>query len=304
MVFQVYLADYATTFFTYDATTCYITLGETDPRYNMPEPGAHCHMVPVSLTTMYSIWSELKCYRHNAFPANYCREFGDLSLQVTTSTDDEDTQPAVRRALYFDDFDGHDKHDEQLLLHLLEGLTVSDRVQRVAEVSSKRMHTLLGTVPLLRNLELCMKLCPRIQNNEGSAYIHSVIWHRYILQFGPATACGRAIPVVDKCYGTNCPAVLIELDDTVGEQTFIFCDQAIHRLAVHQPIDNLQLVSCCNQRGTYIYKGLAIGTKPNPRATYGSINLCNEAWFILRTMLAAAGLCKPIMMTLANLMPS
>jgi len=287
MVFQVYLADYNTTFFTYDSTTCYITLGETTPEYNMPEPNSHCPMFPVPVSTIYSIYTELKTYKRGPFPGNYRREFGELSLQVTTSTDE--TQP-VRRRLYFAN---KYKHDEYALLCTLEGLTISDTIKRVAEVTSTRMYTLLAAVQLLRNLELCMKLCPRIKNNEG-AYIHSVIWHRYILRFGPLTVCGSGVH--GKKYYGNCVAMLITIDDNLGKQTLNIFPGLADKIASYNPADGIQRLEYYNQ--------LVVGTKPSQKSQDGLICKCNEAWFIIRTMLATAGRCEPISMTYDKLIQS
>src|ERR1700751_4352139 len=81
IMFQLYLVDYATTFYTHDNNTYYVTLLETCAHDGLCEEHNHT-LIPVSLQTLYAMYRDMEGYRDTPLPNNFRKDYGDDQLSI------------------------------------------------------------------------------------------------------------------------------------------------------------------------------------------------------------------------------
>jgi hypothetical protein len=208
-MFQLYLAEYACTFYTYDSSTFYVTLYETTASYNVTTPVSGGNdTVPITLDILYALAAKYPAPRTSWPNGTVCAQLDNLLLTITTCP--YEILP-VQRRIEFDTVSGANVSS---VANMLSSMEVTDRPPppRTATITPARLFTLLGAVPLLRNLEICFTLRPEMANNNGP-FVHSVIWDNFILQFAPLSCAtsGIAELCMHVCF-VDCNALIRPTD--------------------------------------------------------------------------------------------
>ena len=291
MVFQIYLVDYCTTFYSSgDDHICYITLLESEVDVILPDPMENRDMFPLPIDILFAISFDMAAYRHTSLPADFRRDYGDYSIEVV-ATEVEDMMEhlaidtsaggSVCKLSTYDD-------DDYLI--------ATDKRGRTIEVTKKRLLWLFTATPLLKCLAKSLQLCPTLSNNNTcvSSCIHTVMWRNYILQFGPQNILGVANTFIHQRYH-QCSALLTDIISYPVEHTIGISKQMANFIANEYPAEHkFNIIVFHDNYANLLSEKLIITATPDEWDGDDGIILTPTDWYILCTMFAAAGITNGI----------